>query len=359
MDDERFMRRAIELAAAPAFTSPNPRVGAVLVRAGAILAEGFHEGPGHPHAERAALAQAPDATGATCYVTLEPCAHQGRTPPCAPALVEAGITRVVAAIEDPDPRVRGRGFDHLRGHGVEVVVGTLAEEASDMNPAYLHQRRTGRPLITLKLALTLDGRLAARDGSSTWITGDEARSVVHRRRNEIDAVMVGAGTVARDDPSLTVRDVSARRHPVRIVVDSSGRTDAAASLFGPDGEVVIATTDDAPHDRHTEWKAAGAEVLVLPAKDGDVDLGALVRELGRRDWLEVMCEGGGALATSLLRERLVDRLELYHGAVAVGAGGPDIGDIGVSSLPEAPRFRLVSHERLGNDIRVVYAREMG
>src|SRR5688500_9476504 len=302
MDDETLMRRAIELALEPGFTSPNPRVGAVLARDGVVLGGAAHEGPGHPHAETAALARVPDASGATCYVTLEPCSHQGRTPPCAPALVEAGVTRVVAAIEDPDPRVAGKGFGYLESHGVEVVVGVLAREATDMNVAYLHQRRTGRPLVTLKLAMTLDGRLAARDGSSVWITGEEARAVVHARRQEVDAVAVGAGTVEADDPSLTVRNVEAGRQPARVILDSSGRTRPTANVFASGAEVVVATTPEAPHDRQTEWKEAGAEVIVLPARDGGVDLAGLVVELARREWLEVMFEGGGDVATSLLRD---------------------------------------------------------
>jgi len=357
MDDERFMRRAIELALQPDFTSPNPRVGAVLVRDGQIIGEAAHEGPGSPHAESAALAAAGDARGATCYVTLEPCSHQGRTPPCAPALVEAGVARVVAALEDPDPRVAGRGFDHLRDHGVTVEIGMLAEGARDMNVAYLHQRSTGLPLVTLKLALSLDGRLAAPDRSSVWITGDEARSVVHARRQEVDALLVGAGTVVTDDPALTVRDVPARRQPARVVVDTTGRMDPVAAIFRSPGEIVIATTDRCPHDRQTAWKEAGAEVVVLGATDGGVDLHALVAELARRSWLEVMCEGGAELATSLLRAGIADRLELYHGAVLVGRGGPDIGELDVVTLSAAPRYRLVTHERLGNDLRAVYERE--
>ena len=359
MDDERFMKAAIELALAPRFTSPNPRVGSVIVMDGEIVAGAAHEGPGTPHAEVAALAAAPDARGATCYVTLEPCAHHGRTPPCAPALVDAGIVRVVAALEDPDDRVAGRGFEYLRSHGVRVDAGVAAREAEDMNVAYLHQRRTGTPLVTVKLALTLDGRLAAPDGSSVWITGDEARAVVHRRRQEVDAVMVGAGTVATDDPSLTVRDVPAGRQPARVIVDSKGRVDTGSSVFAPGAEVIVATTDASPHDRHVAWKEAGAEVLVLPRRDGGVDLDALLEELSRRSWLEIMCEGGGELATSLLRHDLVQRLEIYHGAVLAGRGGPDIGALGIDSLTRAPRFRLVTHQRLGDDLRAIYARSPG
>ncbi len=357
VDDERFMRRAIELAREPAFTSPNPRVGAVIVRDDAIVAEGTHHGAGTVHAEAMALSTISDARGTTCYVTLEPCNHQANTPPCAPALVDAGITRVVAAIEDPDPRVSGAGFAYLRDHGVEVAVGALSREASEVNAAFLHQRRTGRPLVTLKLALTLDGRMAAPDGSSMWITGEEARTVVHRRRREVDAVMVGAGTVSGDDPALTVRAVEATRQPARVIVDSSGRTQPSAQVFAAGAEVIVATTDAAPHDRQTAWKEAGAEVLVLPATGGHVDLVSLNDEFARRDWLEVICEGGAALATALLRDRLVDRIELYYGGVTAGRGGPDIGDLGIATLGDAPRWRLVSSEALDNDVRLIYERE--
>lgn len=359
MDHERFMRRAIELARAPAFTSPNPRVGAVIVKDGAVIGEGAHEGAGTPHAEAIALERAGDASGATCYVSLEPCAHHGRKPPCAPALVEAGISQVVAAVQDPDPRVQGQGFEFLRGNGVDVVVGVLERDAADMNAPFLHQRRTGLPLMTVKLALTLDGRMAAPDGSSMWITGDNARREVHRRRREVDAVMVGAGTVIADDPSLTVRDVPSDRQPARVIVDSSGRVEPTAAVFTTDADVIVVTTDAAPHERQTAWKEAGAEVLVLPAVDGRVDLSALVTELARREWLEVMCEGGGELAASLLRGGLADRLELYYGGVVVGRGGPDLGDIGVQALGSAPRFRLVSTDAFGNDVRVIYVREDG
>jgi len=359
MGDERFMRRAIELALEPEFTSPNPRVGAVLVRDGRVIGAAAHEGPGHPHAESAALAVAGDARGAICYVTLEPCAHQGRTPPCAPALADAGVVKVVAAIEDPDPRVAGKGFGYLKNHGVELEVGVLAREARDVNVAYLHQRRTGRPLMTLKLALSLDGRVGARDGSSRWITGEQARAVVHARRQEVDAVVVGAGTVVADDPSLTVRNVSARRQPARVVVDANGRVDPSAAVFAAPGQVLIVTTDACPHERQTAWKEAGAEVVVIAARQGRVDLNALVDEFAQRSWLEVMCEGGAELATGLLRHDVVDRLELYYGGVLMGGDGLGVGDLGIGSLRDAPRFRLVTEERLGNDVRVVYEKESG
>src|SRR5918992_4105882 len=239
-DDELFMGRALELARSWPHTSPNPRVGAIVVRSGAVVAEGRHEGAGTPHAEMRAL-DGVDAAGATLYVNLEPCDHHGRTPPCAPAIAAAGVARVVAAHEDPDPRVRGRGFAALARHGIEVTTGVLAAKAERTNAAYLHHARTGLPLISLKLASSLDGRLAARDGSARWITGPLTRARVHARRAEVDAVMVGAGTVLADDPQLTARGDAVRspssalagpgasspgaigeRQPTRVVVDATG-----------------------------------------------------------------------------------------------------------------------------------------
>ncbi|MFN2488450.1 MAG: bifunctional diaminohydroxyphosphoribosylaminopyrimidine deaminase/5-amino-6-(5-phosphoribosylamino)uracil reductase RibD [Actinomycetota bacterium] len=351
-DDERYMARAIEFARRATFTSPNPRVGALVVRDGAPLGEGFHRGPGAPHAEIEALAGV-DAAGSTLYVNLEPCCHDGLTPPCAPVLADAGVARVVAAIEDPDARMRGRGFAYLRRRGVEVATGVLAGEALLLNRAYLHQRTTGSPFVSLKLALSLDGRMSARDGSARWITGGAARRAVHVRRAAVDAVMVGSGTVLRDDPRLSARHRPDARRPARIVVDSSGRVLADAAVFAPDAHVIVATTDRAPHEIQTAWKEAGAEVLVLGERGGGVDLRALLEVLGRRGMLEVLCEGGARLATSLLRERLVDRLELNYGSLLLGEGGAALADIGVNTMADASRWRCTSAERCGEDVVVV------
>lgn len=354
--EQRFMERALELALSVPFTSPNPRVGAVLVKDGRIVGEGAHEGAGTPHAEAVALHAAGDTRGATLYVTLEPCTHVGRTPACAPALIEAGIAGAVVAMADPDPRVGGSGLELLRGAGIDVDVGFLEERAKAVNAPYVHQRRTGRAWLTLKLALTLDGRVAAADGSSRWITGEAARSYVHRRRVEADAVMVGSGTVVHDDPALTVRAHDAARQPAAIVVDPTGRVAADAALLGADRETMVATHEAVAHERRLAWKEAGAEVLVLPALGEGVDLGALLHELGRRGMLEVYCEGGAGLATALLRGDLVDRLELHHGAVLVGAGGPAIGDLGITSMGDASRWKLVSCEVFDDDVMTTYER---
>jgi diaminohydroxyphosphoribosylaminopyrimidine deaminase/5-amino-6-(5-phosphoribosylamino)uracil reductase len=352
-DDARFMARAIELARLAPFTAPNPRVGAVVVKQGEIVGEGSHRGAGTPHAEADALEGA-DAAGGTLYVNLEPCNHEGRTPACAPAIVAAGVARVVAAIEDPDPRVRGSGLAHLRANGVEVATGVLADEARRLNEAFLHRAGTGRTMLSLKLALSLDGRLAAADGSARWITGPETRRHVHARRLEADAVMVGAGTIVADDPLLTVRDVEAPRQPARIVVDARGRAPAAARVFEREGTIVV-TTEAATHEVRTCWKEAGAEVVTLAASPEGVDLSGLQGLFASRGWTEVLCEGGAGLARSLLREGLVDRLEVHYGPMLLG-GGPSLTDLGVSAMAEARLWRTVEVRRSGDDALVTLLR---
>ena len=351
-NDGYFMRRALQIAARPLRTAPNPRVGAVVVRNGRILKEAAHEGAGTPHAEALAL-EGIDATDATLYVNLEPCVHQGRMPPCAPVVVGAGVARVVIAQRDPDDRVNGAGVTALQEAGIEVTEGVLAVEALAINRAYLHHRTTGRPWVTLKLALSIDGRLGPSNRDSRWITGDDARWVVHRRRAEADAILIGAGSILTDDPQLTARDVGATTQPTRVVVDASGRIPQHAAIFAGGG-VIIATTDASSHDTHTAWKEAGAETLVLPGTENGVDLDALFVELGRRGFTEVYCEGGAELATSLFKGELVDRLEIHHGPMVLGRGGPEIGDLGVLSMSDAPRWKTMSAEQLGDDVVIVW-----
>lgn len=353
--DEMFMRRAIELAGRAVFPSPNPRVGAVLVMDGAVVSEGHHEGPGSPHAEAVALAGASDPGGSTLYVNLEPCVHHGRTPPCAPALAEAGVARVVVGIKDPDERVAGRGIDHLLSSGIDVEVGVLAEEAWRLNAPYLHHRLTGRPWISLKLALSLDGRLAAPDRSARWITGPRSRRSVHARRAGVDAVMVGAGTVVSDDPRLTVREAPAPRQPVKVVLDSRGQVGPDAAVFRG-GATIVVTSNRVAHEAATAWKEAGAEVVTLKSSPEGIDLFDLARFLGGRAFLEVYCEGGARLATSLLKADLVNRLELHYGPVLIGSGGPGVGDLGVTTMDTAGRWKVIGFDRLDDDVLVVYER---
>jgi diaminohydroxyphosphoribosylaminopyrimidine deaminase/5-amino-6-(5-phosphoribosylamino)uracil reductase len=349
---DRFMRRALELARTPIYTGGNPRVGAVLVKDGRVLKEGYHRGGGNPHAEAIAL-EGVDATGATMYVNLEPCSHEGRTPPCAPALADAGVAEVVVAIEDPDDRVAGKGIELLRSRGVSVTTGVLAGEAEALNASYLRHRTTGRPFVTLKLALSLDGRSTAADRTNRWITGDAARAQVHRRRAEMDAVIVGAGTVVADDPALTVRATPTDHQPTRVVVDSSGRTPADARLFSEPGSVLIATTDDASDEVMHGWRAAGAEVVSLPSSEAGVELGALLDFLGTKGWIDVLFEGGATLATSLLAAELVDRLELHYGPIVLGEGGLGLGDVGVKTLSDARRWNVLDATLEGDDVVVI------
>lgn len=323
--DEMHMARAIELAqVVRTTTSPNPWVGCVIVdTAGEVVGEGATAPVGGPHAEAAALAMAGEAArGATCYVTLEPCNHQGRTPPCTEALVRLGVARVVAAIGDPDPKVAGAGFRALEEAGVLVSTGTLADTVSDQLRPYLVHRVTGRPYVVLKLASTMDGRTAAPDGSSRWITGAEARRDVHDLRAESDAVLVGAETVRRDDPELTVRSdgVSAdRRQPLRVVLGH-----------------------------------APADARVQPALELGGDLGAVLDDLGRRDVMQLLVEGGAHVAGDFHRKGLVNRYVFYLAPVFLGGddGRPVFAGTGVPTMSQAWRGRLVSFRRLGDDLRI-------
>jgi diaminohydroxyphosphoribosylaminopyrimidine deaminase / 5-amino-6-(5-phosphoribosylamino)uracil reductase len=375
--DAGWMARAVALAeGGRGTTSPNPMVGAVLVSDGRVVGEGFHRAAGEPHAEVTALAAAgPLAAGATCYVTLEPCAHQGRTPPCADALLRAGVTRVVAAMADPDQRVDGAGLARLRAAGVVVTVGIGAEVAAEQNAAYLTHRRLGRPRITLKAAASLDGKVAAPDGSSQWITGPAARADAHRLRAEADAVAVGAGTARTDDPRLTARlhrptgappwgspDPSGHvgRQPLRVLVDAAGRVGADGHLFDAGAPTLVATTTAAPATAVDAWRRAGAEVLVCPeAAWGDggrgVDLAALAAALGRRGVLELLVEGGPRLQASFWAAGLADRLVWYLAPLVIGGDGAPglLPGGGAPTLTAARALRIASVERLGVDLRVV------
>jgi diaminohydroxyphosphoribosylaminopyrimidine deaminase/5-amino-6-(5-phosphoribosylamino)uracil reductase len=348
--DDTYMRLALTLARrGEGTTSPNPMVGALVVRDGAVIGQGFHERAGGPHAEVGALDGAGDrAAGATLYVTLEPCSHHGRTPPCADLVLARGVCRVVCAMPDPDPRVSGRGIERLRGAGVEVTVGVLEAEARRLNAFYVKHRATGLPFVILKLAQSLDGRIATASGDSRWITGEAARGRAHLLRSRVDAVLVGVGTVIADDPLLTVRGV-AGRDPARIVVDSALRTPASARLFGP-GRAIVATTEAADESRAQRLRERGAEVWRLPSAGGRVDLRALMAELGRQGFLSVMIEGGAAVAASALRGGLVDRAQVFIAPRVIGAGLGAVGDLGIEKVSEGLRLTDVEVERVGDDL---------
>ncbi|MCM8748430.1 bifunctional diaminohydroxyphosphoribosylaminopyrimidine deaminase/5-amino-6-(5-phosphoribosylamino)uracil reductase RibD [Thermomicrobiaceae bacterium CFH 74404] len=363
-EDRRWMRRALALAwRAQGRVAPNPAVGAVLVREGEVVGEGATRPPGGSHAEIVALQQAGErARGATLYVTLEPCAHYGRTPPCVEALVAAGVRRVVVALLDPYPEVCGRGLARLRDAGIEVEVGLEADAAALVNAGYLKRLSTGLPEVTAKYAMTLDGRIATRSGHSRWITGELARREAHRLRDQHDAVLVGVGTVLADDPLLTVRlppeeaGEGGPHHPLRVVVDSRARTPATAAMLHPDtpGRTLIACTASAPAERLAALEAAGAEVLILPGSEGGVDLVALLRALGERGVNRVLVEGGGRLLGRLFDLGLVDQVVAFIAPVLVGgcqAPGP-VGGRGVATMDQAWRLQGVELCRLGPDVMV-------
>jgi diaminohydroxyphosphoribosylaminopyrimidine deaminase/5-amino-6-(5-phosphoribosylamino)uracil reductase len=354
------MRRALELAARGwGRVSPNPLVGCVLVRDGRVVAEGWHEGPGTEHAEAMALRQAGErAAGATAFVTLEPCDHHGRTPPCARALIRAGVEGVIAATGDPNPIVDGSGFRALRDAGLTVEEGLLGEEATRQNIAFRTHVRTGRPFVRLKMASSLDGKAAARDGSSKWITGEEARADVQRLRAWSDAVVVGSGTALADDPRLTVRDpaFASARPPVRVVVDPSGRVPGDRRAFDTAAPTLVATTELAPTTRRQEWVDAGADVAVLDRDGtGGVSLPALVEMLGKRDVQGVLIEGGPTVAWSAIRDGVVDQLILYLAPMLVGGHGAMgwLAGSGFAPIGRAASVDIVSIGRVGSDVKVV------
>ena len=396
MADSAFMKRALRLARRGR-TSPNPMVGAVVVRESNIVGEGFHPAAGQPHAEVFALDRAGNlARGADLYVTLEPCCRQGRTPPCTDAVIRSGVRRVFAAMEDPNPEVRGKGVEILRSAGIEVEVGLLEAEARELNRGYIKRVTTGLPFVLWKAAMTLDGKIATRTGDSHWVTGERARREVHRLRSDFDAIMVGIGTVLADDPELTVRTgrrgdmvngqwlmvndrepthealtidhqpstisairnpQSAIRNPTRVVVDSRAETPPSARLLSSQADTVIAVTEQGSTKRIEALRNAGARALVLPGTaDGRVDVRALMVELANMGINSVLLEGGGELAASMLAAGLVDRGLIFIAPKIVGgrdAKTPVEGE-GIDLMSQAlgasrPRIR-----RFGEDIALEF-----
>ncbi len=354
--DDAWMARALELAARGLFTTtPNPRVGCVLVREGRVLGEGFHAVAGGPHAEAAALAAAAaagnDPAGATAYVTLEPCSHFGRTPPCADALVAAGVTRVVAAMEDPNPKVAGSGFARLRAAGISVVVGVREAEALDLNIGFVSRMTRGQPWLRLKVAASLDGRTALSNRVSQWITGEVARADGHRWRARSCAVLTGIGTVREDDPRLTVRAVETPRQPLPVVIDSRLQLSPDARLLDAGRALVFAAIDD-PGAR-AALEARGAEVVLVPNAAGKVDLPAMLRELGRRSINEVLVETGTRLNGSLLREGCVDELLAYLAPSVLGEQSLGMFDLpAMDELSQRATLRFTDVARVGDDLRL-------
>jgi diaminohydroxyphosphoribosylaminopyrimidine deaminase/5-amino-6-(5-phosphoribosylamino)uracil reductase len=352
-----MMRAALALARRSlGRTWPNPAVGCVIVKDGVVVGRGRTQDGGRPHAEVDALNQAGEAArGATVYVTLEPCAHFGKSPPCADALVRAGVARVVSALEDPNPPVNGLGHARLRQAGVVVEVGEGAKEAAEINAGFLMRLRAGRPLLHLKVATSLDGRIALATGESRWITGAAARADGHRLRAIHDAILVGANTVATDDPELTCRLPGlAAYSPIRIVLDSKARLSPGSklALSAQRTPVWVMCTPAAPAAAREGLRAKGVEVVEVASNaQGRVDVAAVAEELGRRQLMRVLIEGGGEMAAAFLGAGLVDRVTAYQAGLLLGADSRSaVGALGLEKLGFAPRFRLVSSRPLGGDV---------
>jgi diaminohydroxyphosphoribosylaminopyrimidine deaminase/5-amino-6-(5-phosphoribosylamino)uracil reductase len=350
------MREALALASrAAGRAAPNPRVGAVIARGGRRIASGYHARCGGLHGEASAIRNARGRTrGATLYVNLEPCAHHGRQPPCVDAVLEAGFARVVIGMRDPDPRTAGRSIRRLRRAGIRVDVGVLGEDCRALNPGFVSRIERGRPFTVLKLASSLDGRIATAAGESRWISGPQARQLVHEWRRQSDAVAVGSGTVAADDPALSARRAGRVVHrPRRVLVDSKLRIRASARIFREPGEALVLTTRAAPASRARALAAAGAHVLPVRARGGRVDLHAAWSALAREGVNELLVEGGGGLAAALLRAGLVDRLELFLAPLLIGADGSAVLDsLGIRRLGDAPRPEVVALRRVGGDLHL-------
>jgi diaminohydroxyphosphoribosylaminopyrimidine deaminase / 5-amino-6-(5-phosphoribosylamino)uracil reductase len=355
VSDDAHMAHALRLAARGlGNTWPNPAVGCIIVREGLVVGRGWTQPGGRPHAEVRALQQAgPRAAGATAYVTLEPCAHHGQTPPCAEALISAKVARVVTALTDPDPRVSGKGHAMLRTAGIAVTEGVLTPEATRLNAGFLKRVTQGLPFITLKLAATLDGRIATASGESRWITGPQARRKVHALRLAHDAVMVGSGTALADDPDLTVRDMGAQRQPVRIVMDRLLRhtPDSRLGRTAQVSPVWLVHGPDASEAARKQWVNTGAILLQTPEADGQLDLAPALRALAALGLTRILCEGGSTLAAALVRSGLVDDLALFSGAALIGAEGhPALGPLHLTALGDAPRPTLRETQVLGPDL---------
>jgi len=358
--DRRFMASALALARRGLGNVwPNPAVGCVIVKDGIVVGRGWTQPGGRPHAETEALGRAGDAAlGATAYVTLEPCSHHGQTPPCADALIAAGVTRVVVAVGDPDSRVAGQGLARLQAGGVAVECGLLADEASDLNQGYLLRIETGRPLVTLKLAISLDGRIAARTGDSQWITGEDARAAAHGLRASHDAIAVGMGTAATDNPHLTCRLPGLPvRPPIRILFDSrlqfplTRRLIADAKTFPTWIVTLDESVDGSTSERAEALTDLGVTLVPVPAgNSGRISITEALRALGGMGLTRLLVEGGGKLASSFLTEGLADRLTVFRAPLIIGGDGiPAIAGLGLERVAEGPRFRLTDSRGVGAD----------
>ncbi len=354
-----FMQRALALAQrGKGRTSPNPLVGAVIVNTGKIVGEGYHQEVGGPHAEIHALQAADEkAKGGTLYVNLEPCCHWGRTPPCTDALIQAGIAHVYAAHRDPNPKVTGKGIQQLEQAGINVTVELCADDAEKLNEVYIKYVKTGHPFVILKMAMSLDGKLATSTGESQWITSQASRQKVHELRNEADAILVGIGTITSDNPALTTRLPHKQgKDPTRVVLDSYGRTPTSAKVFNSESEagVIIAVTPQAPAKNIAILEKAGAEVIVTPAKEGQVCFKTLMETLGAQGITSVLVEGGGKVNTSALASGVVDKAMCFVAPKFIGGNqAPGVLDgEGIARLADAQQLERLTITELGCDILI-------
>ena len=353
-EDHAFMSRALALAERGRDTAtPNPSVGCVIVKDGRIVGEGWHERAGEPHAEvRALESMREPPAGVTAYLTLEPCSHHGRTPPCADALVAAKLARVVCALEDPNPQVRGRGIAKLREAGIRADVGLMAAQAEEAHRGFLTRMRKGRPWMRIKAAASLDGGIALANGLSRWITGEAARRDVHALRARSCAMLTGIGTVRHDDPELTVRMVPCARQPKRVLIDHRLEVPLAAKILQGEPPIILTVSDDA--ERRAALEARGAEVVRVPGDGRKADLVALAQLLGSRGFNEVTVETGGKLMGSLVRSGVIDELVLYLAPMLLGDAAQGLFAMGeLLRLDEAARVRMTDVRNVGDDIRII------
>ena len=364
--DEALMQRALALAARGAgWTNPNPLVGALIVKDGRIIGEGFHERYGEAHAERNALAdcasRGEDPAGATLYVTLEPCCHQGKQPPCTEAVIEAGVARVIVGSRDPNPLVAGRGNARLREVGIEVVEDVLRERCDELNPIFFHYIQTERPYVVAKWAMTLDGKIATRTGDSRWVSSEESRTDVHELRHRLASIMIGSGTALADDPSLTARRNQPSNQPLRVVVDGRLRLSEESQLVRTACEVptLIATSEPATSAKALRLREHGVEIASLPSGGGKVDLHKLMALLGERGIDSVLVEGGGGLNEALFKAGLVNETIVYLAPKIVGGADAKtpVEGLGVAAMANAFQLGAPTVEHLGDDLKLTYALE--
>jgi len=357
VNDVDYMRQALSLAAiANGRPSPNPMVGALIVANHRVVGQGAHLFAGTPHAEVHALRMAgTEAFGATVYVSLEPCSHYGRTPPCATALIDAKVGKVVVAMIDPDPRVAGRGVHALRNAGIEVEVGVLEQEACRLNEYYVHALRTGLPFVTIKSAMTLDGKIACHTGDSRWVSGAESRLAVHRLRDRVDAVLTGVGTVVADDPLLTVRLEKDGRNPVRVIVDSRLRAPLSSRVYDvSEARTIVMCTEQAPSNARAELTARGVEIVVCSDHCGRVNLKEVLTYLATNGILSVLVEAGPHLTGSLMDQGLVQRVMEFISPKLIGGTAPSpLAGVGVSRMADAVELRNIRLESYGMDFCII------